>query len=94
MTNLFGPLDIENWDFIEIWCLGFEISGNPNTQDIIYRGYPSTEYSTVKFHTRVPGQRMTFVQPRTGNWEPLNLEGSRFWLQRSSRASNFSPLNG
>ena len=34
MTNLFGSLDIGIWDFIEIWCLGFEISEYPNTRDI------------------------------------------------------------
>ena len=55
MTNLFGSLDIEIWDFIEIWCLGFEISEVLNTRDIIYRDYPSIEYSTVKFHIRVEG---------------------------------------
>ena len=52
MSNLFGLLDIEIWDFIEIWCLGFEISEVLNTRDIISMDYHSIEYSTVKFHTR------------------------------------------
>ena len=26
MSNLFGSLDIEIWDFIGIWCLKFDIS--------------------------------------------------------------------
>ena len=65
MTNLFGSLDIEIWDFIEIClpavllagCLGFEISEVLNTRDIISMDYHSIEYSTVKFHTRVEGMK-------------------------------------
>ena len=52
MTNLFGSLDIEILDFLDIWCLGFEISEYLNTWDIIPKDYTSIEYSTVKFHTR------------------------------------------
>ena len=53
MTNLFGALDIGIWDFLDIWCLGFEISDDLNTWGIISKDYPSIEDSTVKFHTRV-----------------------------------------
>ena len=55
MTNLFGLLDIEVLDLIEIWCLRFEISEVLNTRDFIFNDYPSIEYSTVKFHIRVVG---------------------------------------
>ena len=50
MTNLFGSLDIEILDFLDIWCLGFEISKVLNTRDIISKDFPSIEYSTIKFH--------------------------------------------
>ena len=53
MTNRFRSLDIEILDFIEFWCLGFEISEYPNTQDRISKDDPSTENSTVKSHTRL-----------------------------------------
>jgi len=53
MTNLFGSLDIDIWDFIGIWCLGFDISEYLNTRDSVSKDYLSIEYSTVKFHTRV-----------------------------------------
>jgi hypothetical protein len=55
MTNLFGSLDIVIWGFLEIWCLGFEISEVLNIRDIISKDYPSIEYSTVMFHIRVEG---------------------------------------
>jgi hypothetical protein len=55
MSNLFGSLDIEIWDFIEIWCLEFEISEYLNTQDSISKDYLTIEYSSVKFHVRVEG---------------------------------------
>ena len=55
MTNLFGSLDSKILDFLDIWCLGFEISEVFNTRDIIPKDYPSIEYGIVKFHTRVPG---------------------------------------
>jgi len=32
MTNLFGAFDIEIWNFIKIWYLGFEISEVLNTK--------------------------------------------------------------
>ena len=74
MTNLFGSLDIEFLGFIEIWYLGFEISEYLNTRDNISKDYPSVEYSTVKFHTRVEGLK-SFIEtlnfkPRTLNSEP------------------------
>jgi len=53
MTNLLGSLDIEVLYLIEIWCLRFEISEVLNTWDFIFYDYPSFEYSTVKFDTRV-----------------------------------------
>ena len=53
---LFG---IDIWDFIEIWCLGFEISEILNIRDIISKDSPSIAYSTVKFHTRVLGSKVT-----------------------------------
>ena len=40
-TNLFGSLDIEIWNFIEIWCFEFEISGYLNTRYIISKKYLS-----------------------------------------------------
>jgi hypothetical protein len=49
MTNLFGSLDIEIWDFIGIWDLGFDISEYFNTRDSISKDYFSIGYSTVKF---------------------------------------------
>ena len=58
MTNLFGLLDIEVLDLIEIWCLRFEISEVLNTRDFIFNDYPSIEYSTVKFHIRVVGRTL------------------------------------
>jgi hypothetical protein len=45
--KMFESLDIDIWDFIETWCLGFEISEYLNTWDIISKDYPSIEYSTV-----------------------------------------------
>jgi len=57
MPNLFGALDIGIWDFLDIWCLGFEISDDLNAWDIISKDYPSIEYSTVKFHIRVQGSK-------------------------------------
>jgi hypothetical protein len=67
MSNLFGLLDIEFGDFIEIClpavllagCLEFGISEVLNTRDIISKDYHSVEYSTVKFHTRVHGSKVT-----------------------------------
>jgi hypothetical protein len=53
MTNLFGSLDIEIWDFLEICCLEIEISEVLNTRDIVSKNGPSIEYSTVKLHTKV-----------------------------------------
>ena len=48
MTNLFGSLDIVNWGFIVIWCLGFEIYEVLNTRDIIsnlkFRHYKKATY--------------------------------------------------
>ena len=52
MTNLFGSLDIGIRDFLDIWCLSFEISEDPHTRDILSKNYPSIEYSAIKFHTR------------------------------------------
>jgi hypothetical protein len=52
MTNLFGSLDIEIWDFIGIWCLEFDISEHLNTRDSIFKDYLSIGYSIVKFRTR------------------------------------------
>jgi hypothetical protein len=45
-------LDIEILDFLDIWCLGFEISGYLYTWDIISKDCPSIEYRTIKFHIR------------------------------------------
>ena len=45
MTNLFGALDIDIWDCIKIWCLGFVISEVLNTKA---RGIqPITLFKTV-----------------------------------------------
>jgi hypothetical protein len=55
MTNLFGALDIGIWDFLDILCLGFEISDDFNSRDIISKDFSSIEDNTVKFHTRVEG---------------------------------------
>jgi hypothetical protein len=60
MSNLFGSLDIELWDFIGIClpavllagCLEFEFSEYHNTRDAVFKDYLSIVYSTVKFHTR------------------------------------------
>ena len=57
MSNLFGFLDIEIWDFIEIWCLKFEISEYLNTRGSISKENLSIGSSTVKFHTRSTRQR-------------------------------------
>ena len=54
MTNLFGSLDIEIWDFLGIWCLEFDISEYLNTRDSVSIDYRSIGYSTVKFHMSVP----------------------------------------
>jgi hypothetical protein len=35
MTNLFGSLVIGIWDFLGMWCLGFDISEHLNTRDSI-----------------------------------------------------------
>ena len=45
-------MEIDIWDFIGIWCLGYEISKILNTRDIITKDSPSIAYSTVKFHAR------------------------------------------
>jgi hypothetical protein len=39
--------------------LGFEISEILNIRDIISKDSPSIAYSTVKFHTRVLGSKVT-----------------------------------
>jgi hypothetical protein len=63
MTNLFGALDIEILDLIEIClpavllagCLKFEISEALKSRDIISKNYPSSECCSVKFYKRVYG---------------------------------------
>ena len=52
MTDLFGSLDIEIWNFIEIWCLEFDISKYLNTWDSVFKDYLSIGYRTVNFHIR------------------------------------------
>ena len=53
MTNLFGSLVIEIWDFIGIWCLEFEISEyllrafQPRTMNPAWAGNRST-YALIK----------------------------------------------
>ena len=39
MSNLFGSLDIEIWDFIEICCLDFEISEYLHTRESVCKNY-------------------------------------------------------
>jgi hypothetical protein len=51
ISNLLGSLDIEIWDLIGIWCLGFEISEYLNIRGSMAHNYISIEHSTVKFHT-------------------------------------------
>ena len=41
MTNRLSSLEIDIWDLIEIWCVGFEISEILNTRDIISKDSPS-----------------------------------------------------
>ena len=61
MTNLFGSLDIDIWDFVGIYlpavflagCLEFEISEVLNTRGRFSKDYLSIGYSTVKFDMRV-----------------------------------------
>ena len=47
MTNLFGSLDIEIWDFLGIWCLEFEIFEFLNTREGIFKEDLSIGYRTV-----------------------------------------------
>jgi hypothetical protein len=61
MTNLFGSLDIDIWDFIGIWCLEFDISEFLNTRESISKNDLSIGYRTVKFHTRVEGLK-SFIE--------------------------------
>ena len=38
---LFGSLEIEIWDFIEDWCMGFGISEYLNTRNSVSKDYLS-----------------------------------------------------
>jgi hypothetical protein len=73
MTNLFGSLDIEIWDFIGIWCLEFDISEYLNNRDSIFKDYLSIGYSTVKFHTRC--QQTPNPETRNLNTDLVAAEG-------------------
>ena len=80
MTNLFGALGIEIWDFIDIWCLGFEISEVLNTRYGVFKDDLSIGYRTVKFHTRILrsgfNERLQSFNPERGtvNLEPLGSD--------------------
>ena len=50
MTNLFGSLDSDIWDFIGIWCLEFDISEYLNTRDAVSKDDLSVRYRSVEFH--------------------------------------------
>jgi len=52
MTNLFGSLDIDIWDFVGIWCFEFDISEYLNTRYGVSKDDLSVGCRTVKFHTR------------------------------------------
>ena len=60
MSNLFGSLAIDIWDFIGIWRLEFEISEFLNTRESIFKEDLSVGYSIVKFHIRVCPQCCAF----------------------------------
>ena len=81
MTNLFRLLDFDIWDFIGIWCLGFEISEVLNPRDIVSKDCPSIEYSTVKFHIKFQRSRK-YLNPSTLNGERRTFEPHGFRLQR------------